>query len=122
MTADRIPLCSSTDLTDGGRAWAFDVCYRGQTLRAFAVRFQGQVHAYLNQCSHVAMELDFKEGHFFDDSGCRLICSTHGALFAPDTGACLGGPARRPLIKVGVSEEQGRVYWHTAPDLHAVAF
>ncbi len=101
---------------------AFDVRYRGQFLRAFAVRYQGQVHAYLNQCGHVAMELDFKEGHFFDDSGCRLICSTHGALFAPDTGACLGGPARRPLIKVTLSEEQGGVYWHTAPDLHAVAF
>ena len=121
MSAERIPLCASADLLDGGRAVAFDVHYRGQSLRAFAIRYQGGVHAYLNQCTHVAMEMDFKEGHFFDDSGCRLICSTHGALFAPDTGACLGGPARGPLVKVALSEEQGMVYWHTAPDLQAVA-
>ena len=122
MSAERIPLCASTALADGGRAVAFDVSFRGQTLRAFAIRYQGGVHAYLNQCPHVAMEMDFKEGHFFDDSGCRLICSTHGALFAPDTGACLGGPARRPLVRVGLSEEGGMVYWHTAPDLQTVAF
>ena len=79
MSAERIPLCASADLLDGGRAVAFDVHYRGQSLRAFAIRYQGGVHAYLNQCTHVAMEMDFKEGHFFDDSGCRLICSTHGA-------------------------------------------
>ena len=36
MNAERIPLCAGSDLVDGGRAWAFDVCYRGQTLRAFA--------------------------------------------------------------------------------------
>ncbi|HRM92375.1 MAG TPA: Rieske (2Fe-2S) protein [Alicycliphilus sp.] len=122
MSPERIPLCASADLLDGGRAVAFDVHYRGQSLRAFAIRYQGGVHAYLNQCTHVAMEMDFKEGHFFDDSGCRLICSTHGALFAPDTGACLGGPARRPLVKVDLSEEGGMVYWHTAPDLQTVAF
>ena len=122
MSAERIPLCASADLLDGGRAVAFDVHYRGQSLRALAIRYQGGVHAYLNQCTHVAMEMDFKEGHFSDDGACRLICSTHGALFAPDTGACLGGPARRPLVKVDLSEEGGMVYWHTAPDLQTVAF
>ena len=121
MSAERIPLCASADLLDGGRAVAFDVHYRGQSLRAFAIRYQGGVHAYLNRCPHVAMEMDLREGHFFDDSGCRIICATHGALFAPDTGACLGGPARGPLVKVALSEEQGMVYWHTAPDLQAVA-
>lgn len=118
----RIALCPSAALVDGGLAVAFEVCHRGQNLRAFAVRYQGGVHAYLNRCTHVAMELDFREGHFFDDSGCLLICATHGAVFAPDTGQCLGGPARGPLVKVGLSEEDGMVYWHTAPDLHTVAF
>ena len=120
--AQRIALCASTELVDGGIAVAFDVCHRGQNLRAFAVRHAGRVHAYLNRCTHVAMEMDLREGHFFDDSGCRLICATHGALFAPDTGECLGGPARGPLLKVVLSEEGGMVYWHTAPDLQTVAF
>ncbi|MBS0390860.1 MAG: Rieske 2Fe-2S domain-containing protein [Proteobacteria bacterium] len=118
----RIALCASEALIDGGLAVAFDVCHRGQNLRAFAIRFEGQVHAYLNRCSHVAMELDCQEGRFFDDSGCLLICASHGAVFAPDTGACLGGPGRGPLVKVVLTEEGGLVYWHTAPDLHPVAF
>jgi len=31
-------------------------------------------------------------GEFFSDDGQSLICATHGAEYAPDTGACLGGP------------------------------
>ena len=116
------PLCDSSDLVNGGLAVPFDVVHGGQTCRAFAVRFQGQAHAYLNRCTHVPMEMDWQPNRFFDDSGRWLICSTHGALFAPDTGACLGGPARGPLVKLALSEEQGMVYWHTAPDLQPVAF
>ncbi|GAA3991869.1 Rieske 2Fe-2S domain-containing protein [Comamonas faecalis] len=118
----RIALCASTDLADGGLAVAFDVCWRGEVLRAFAVRHQGQVHAYLNRCTHVQMEMDYREGHFFDDSGCWLVCATHGAVFAPDTGACVGGPGRGPLTKIDITEEAGQVYWHTAPTLQPVEF
>ena len=58
--SEAIPLCNSSDLTDGGLAVPFDVIYGGQTCRAFAIRFKGSVHAYLNRCSHVAMEMDFQ--------------------------------------------------------------
>ena len=119
---ERIALCASAALADGGRAVAFDVRYQGEALRAFAVRYQGQVHAYLNRCTHVAMEMDYREGHFFDDSGCWLMCATHGAVFAPDTGACVGGPARGPLVKIALTEEDGQVYWHTAPLLQPISF
>ena len=59
-----IELCNSGDLVDGGEAVAFDVVYDGRTCRAFAVRFQGRVQAYLNRCSHVAMEMDFRPNRF----------------------------------------------------------
>jgi len=59
-----IPLCHSADLSDGGLAVPFDVIYGGQTCRAFAIRFKGVAHAYLNRCSHVAMELDFQPNRF----------------------------------------------------------
>ena len=39
MSDDSIPLCSSADLAEGGRAVSFDVVYGGETCRAFAVRF-----------------------------------------------------------------------------------
>ena len=56
--SEAIALCHSGDLVDGGDAVPFDVVYGGQTCRAFAVRYEGVVHAYLNRCSHVAMEMD----------------------------------------------------------------
>ena len=118
----RQPLCQSADLVEGGLAVPFDVIYAGQTCRAFAVRFQGQVHAYLNRCSHVAMELDYQPNHFFDESKQWLICATHGALYAPDTGECSGGPCRGGLVKIDVSETDGVVCWHTAYNLKPFEF
>src|SRR6218665_2957786 len=59
-----IPLCHSADLVDGGLALAFDVRYAGRTCRAFAIRYRGQAHAYLNRCTHVAMELDYQPRPF----------------------------------------------------------
>ncbi|HOB65718.1 Rieske 2Fe-2S domain-containing protein [Ottowia sp.] len=117
-----IALCNSADLQDGGLAVPFDVVYGGQTLRAFAVRFEGRVHAYLNRCTHVAMELDYQEGRFFDDTGRWLLCATHGAAYAPDTGACAGGPCRGGLVKVELSEHDGVVHWHTSHLLRPLAF
>jgi nitrite reductase/ring-hydroxylating ferredoxin subunit len=117
-----IPLCNATDLLDSGLAVPFDVVYAGATCRAFAVRFDGQVHAYLNRCTHVAMEMDYQPDRFFDDTGRWLICATHGALYAPDTGACQGGPCRGGLIKIPVSEHDGVVHWHTAYNLKPIEF
>lgn len=117
-----IPLCPSTELEEGGLAKAFDVVYDGETLRAFAVRFEGQVHAYLNRCSHVAMEMDFQEGRFFDDTGRWLLCATHGAAYAPDTGDCVGGPCQGGLVKVELSEQGGMVHWHPTALLRPIEF
>ena len=89
---ETIPLCNSCDLRDGGEAVPFDVAYAGQTCRAFAIRHEGRVHAYLNRCAHVAMEMDWQPNRFFDDSGRWLLCGTHGAVYQPDTGECAGGP------------------------------
>lgn len=117
-----IDLCASSDLQDGGRAVAFDLLYAGQRCRAFAIRYEGQVHAYLNRCSHVAIEMDFQEGQFFDDSGRWLLCSTHGAAYAPDSGVCAGGPCRGGLIKIDLSESDALVHWHTGPQLKPIEF
>ncbi len=120
--ADRIALCASSDLVDSGLAVSFDVVYQGQTCRAFAVRYQGRVHGYLNRCSHVAMEMDYQPDRFFDLTGHRLICATHGAMYQPDTGVCVGGPCRGGLIKIALDENEGLVHWHTAHNLKSVEF
>lgn len=112
-----IPLCNSSELQDSGLAIGFDVSYSGETCRAFAVRVNGQVQAYLNRCSHIAMEMDYQQDRFFDESGQWLMCATHGATYDPETGDCVGGPCRGGLVKIALSEANGVVHWHTAHHL-----
>jgi nitrite reductase/ring-hydroxylating ferredoxin subunit len=117
-----IALCNSRDLAEGGDAVPFDVMYAGQTCRAFAVRFDGGVHAYLNRCTHVAMEMDYQPNKFYDLTGQYLVCATHGAVYQPDTGRCAGGPCRGGLVKIKLSEHDGVVHWHTAYNLQPLLF
>lgn len=116
------PLCHSRDLVDGGEAVSFDVNHAGQTCRAFAVRFQGQPHAYLNRCTHVAMELDWQPDRFFDDTGRWLVCATHGAVYEPATGECRGGPCRGGLFKIELLEREGVIHWRSQYHLKPVEF
>ncbi len=105
------PICASSDLADGGDGVRFEVEHKAETVPAFAIRHGGRVYAYVNRCAHIAMELDWNPGKFFDTDGEYLICSTHGALYAPESGACRGGPCRGTgLIRLQVFENDGRVY------------
>jgi nitrite reductase/ring-hydroxylating ferredoxin subunit len=115
-------LCNSRDLVNSGPAVSFDVTYGGQACRAFAVRFDGIAHAYLNRCAHVAMEMDWQPDRFFDDTGRWLLCSTHGAVYEPSTGACRGGPCRGGLVKIEVVEQGGIVHWRSQYNLQPLAF
>lgn len=108
---DEVLLCASESLRNGGDGIRFDVKLGASMAPAFAVRFQDRVHAYVNRCAHVPYELDWQAGKFFDGEGLYLICSTHGALYAPESGRCEGGPCgRRHLIPVSVDERDGQVY------------
>ena len=115
-------LCNSHDLVEAGQAVPFDVNYAGQTCRAFAVRYEGRAHAYLNRCTHVAMELDWQANQVFDDSGQWLLCASHGAAYLPDTGQCAGGPCHGGLVKITLTENSGIVYWHPAYNLKPPEF
>jgi nitrite reductase/ring-hydroxylating ferredoxin subunit len=107
---ERVILCRSDELVEGGDGVRFEVEHRGARHPAFVVRFAGRVHAYRNRCAHVGVELDWQPGRFFDADGMVLICSTHGALYDPATGECRGGPCRGAgLEPVTVEEIDGRV-------------
>lgn len=120
--APGIVLCSSADLVDGGLAVSFDVRYGGQTCTAFAIRFRGEVSAFLNRCTHVAVQMDYRSDRFFDDTGSWLLCYFHGAAYDPRSGACVGGPCRGGLVKIEMSEQDGVVRWHTAYNLQPAEF
>ena len=105
-------ICASGALADSGLGVRFEVDYFGETASAFAVRYAGRVHAYLNRCSHVATELDWQEGAFFDLDGRDLLCSSHGATYDAQSGRCLGGPCNgRPLVKLRVEERDGEIFF-----------
>jgi len=104
-------ICASTALTDGGRGVRFVLERHGVTAAAFVVRYAGSVHAHLNRCAHIPVELDWLEGEFFDKSGLYLICSTHGATYEPATGYCIMGPCKGlHLTALKVAEQGGNVY------------
>jgi nitrite reductase/ring-hydroxylating ferredoxin subunit len=103
-------ICAAAELTDGGPGVRFQVSWQGQPTPGFAVRFRGRVYAFLNQCGHVPVELDWQEGHFFDAERVYLMCSTHGALYDPVTGACVGGRCNgRGLTPLPVEERDDRI-------------
>ena len=70
----------------------FTVTLDGVSREAFAVRWRGQVYAYVNSCRHQALPLDFGDAHFFDEQADALVCCHHGARYRPDTGECIEGP------------------------------
>ena len=84
-------VCAAEALVDGGDGVRFFVVTDGIRAPAFAVRYRGRAYAYINRCAHLAVELDWQAGRFFDVDGASLVCATHGARYHPHTGACAGG-------------------------------
>ena len=104
-------ICAASELVETGRGVRFELERYGQPYKGFVVRFDGQPRAFLNQCGPVPFVLDRQEGEFFDDSRLYLICSTHGALYHPASGQCVGGRcAGRGLVPLRVVERDDHVY------------
>ncbi|MBP6709156.1 MAG: Rieske 2Fe-2S domain-containing protein [Candidatus Accumulibacter sp.] len=104
-------ICRSGEVLDGGPGVRFTLTQHGTEAPAFVVRFRGRALAYLNRCGHVPVELDWQQTQFFDDSKLYLICATHGALYSPEDGRCLGGRCNgRGLTPLPVEERDGAIY------------
>lgn len=111
MAADARLICASDALRDGEQGVRFTVDLGNGEKPAFVIRYRGRVHAYLNECAHVPVQLDLLPGEFFDYSKLYLVCATHGALYAPDTGRCLSSRcAGRGLKPLPVFEAKGSVF------------
>lgn len=89
----------------------FSVSMDGITRDAFAVRYRGQMHAYLNTCRHQFLNLDFGDAHFFDDVYDALVCCHHGARYRPETGECFEGPCEGGLLTRLETEERDGALW-----------
>ena len=101
------PLCRLDEIPDGdavcarvdSEAGGFELIVLRQGARAFA---------YHNECPHAGRNLDYAPGRFLVRDG-RLICAAHGATFAVDSGACLGGPCRSGLVAMPIEIVDGDV-------------
>ena len=111
MAATERLICPSEALIEGGKGVRFELARASGVEPAFAVRHRGKPVAYVNRCGHVPVELDWQPAEFFDYSGLYLICATHGALYAPDTGRCVMGKcAGKGLQALPVTEHDGQIF------------
>jgi len=105
------PICPSAAVAEGGGGYRFAVDWYGTWTAAFVIRYHGRAHAYLNRCGHIPVELDWQPGEFFDSSRLYLVCATHGALYDPASGACLGGRCEgRGLLALPIEERDGHLF------------
>lgn len=84
--------------------------------RGFVVRQGEKVFAYQNVCVHVGHPLNWAPNKFLTKDKSAIICASHGATYAIESGDCFAGPgAGKTLQKVEVSVRDGVVYV-TGPD------
>jgi nitrite reductase/ring-hydroxylating ferredoxin subunit len=104
-------ICASDAIVEDAVGFRFEIEWHGERTAAFAIRHHGRVHAYLNRCGHIPVELDWQPGEFFDVSRLYLICATHGALYDPASGACMGGRCNgRGLVALPIEERDGHIF------------
>jgi nitrite reductase/ring-hydroxylating ferredoxin subunit len=65
------------------------------------------VRAYVNDCPHLGVPLDSRGGDFFEEDRRYLVCTFHGALFAPETGECVAGPCKGDALTGLACRERG---------------
>ncbi len=75
------------------------------------VRRDGQIHAYLNWCPHLGIELNFQPDVFLDSDNQFIQCANHGALFEIDTGHCLSGPCSGDKLVAVKHSVRGDELW-----------
>jgi nitrite reductase/ring-hydroxylating ferredoxin subunit len=93
-----------------GQTKKFVLTCDGREIEGFLLNWAGEHHAYVNQCRHVPMSLDWVENQFFTEDGCFVQCATHGAFYQPETGECVAGPpCGRSLFRIPLRVEGGAI-------------
>ena len=93
-----VTVCRFEDLDDpdsrefriGAGDWPF---------KGFVVRKGDAVFAYQNYCMHVGHPLNWLPDRFLTEDGLQIVCSSHGAVYAIDSGLCVSGPCRGKALR-----------------------
>ncbi|MEO1957120.1 MAG: Rieske 2Fe-2S domain-containing protein [Methylophilaceae bacterium] len=111
----------SSDLQEQSLGLRFDLPQLGEHATGFVIRFKSKAYAYVNQCAHMPVELDWNEGDFFTADKTWIICATHGAQYAPETGRCIAGPCKgKQLQSLPVIEANNQVTIFLDPLINAL--
>lgn len=102
-------------LADPG-ALEFSIGNSEWPFRGFVVRLQREIYAYANVCPHQRHPLNLTPNGFFTLDKAALLCSSHGAIFKPETGECIGGPCLGKSLKKLATRIEDEVIYVTAPD------
>lgn len=89
-------LCNIDEIPESGSKG-----FRLDDTAVFAVKKNGRIYLYRNQCPHLRIALEWVEDQFLDSSHSMIQCANHGALFLIGTGKCVSGPCSgQSLVKV----------------------
>ena len=82
-----------------------------ETIEAFLANVRGEMVAFVNRCVHLPITLDLDDNDFFTGDGNLFVCKTHGSVYEPRDGKCVGGPGQgKSLPRLPLVIEQGVVY------------
>ena len=93
-----------------GSTKKFKLRCQGRTVEGILVCYEGQVFAYVNQCRHIPISMDWRDNEFFSDDKRYLICANHGATYEPTTGSCVWGPCDgASLVSIPLEVSDGEI-------------
>jgi nitrite reductase/ring-hydroxylating ferredoxin subunit len=114
-------LCPLAELEETGSR-GFAVGEGDWPLRGFIVKTPQGVAAFVNYCPHAGHPLNFRPHRFLTPDGGLILCGSHGALFARDTGLCILGPcAGQSLTRIPVDVVNGFVMLAEGVDVERLA-
>ncbi|WP_431830631.1 Rieske (2Fe-2S) protein [Caulobacter radicis] len=98
------------DLIADGAARNYVLQIGENRFHGFVVRRGEAVFGYVDRCPHAGLPLAQQLDQYLTPDGGMIACSWHGAVFAIEDGACLGGPcAGGRLTPWPVTVEDGKV-------------
>ncbi|WP_420137121.1 Rieske (2Fe-2S) protein [Sphingomonas sp.] len=90
-TPPGVRLARFDDLTEGA-ARNFVLQMKAGRFHGFVVRRADRIYGYVDRCPHAGLPLAQQLDRYLTPDGSLILCSWHGALFAPEDGRCVGGP------------------------------
>jgi nitrite reductase/ring-hydroxylating ferredoxin subunit len=88
----------------------FTIGHGDWPFKGFIVRRGSEVYAYQNVCMHAGHPLNWRKDSFLTADGKRIICASHGAMYAISSGECVAGPCPGKKLKaVEVKVRDGEV-------------